>query len=72
MCRVCLFNIPPPAPHGLKELGQLVSSYFDRDMMGELYINVQVEDLFYNVATRRKALKSPAEEYAKIADVMTK
>ena len=31
-----------------------------------------VEDLFYNVATRRKALRSPAEEYGKIAEVVTK
>lgn len=32
--------------------------------------NLQVEDLFYNVATRRKAFKSPGEEYAKILEVV--
>ena len=33
---------------------------------------IVVEDLFYNVPTRRKALKSPTEEYSKMADVVTK
>lgn len=33
---------------------------------------IVVEDLFYNVLTRRRAMKSPAEEYAKLADVVTK
>ena len=33
---------------------------------------ITVEDLFYNVTTRRKSLKTPSEELAKITDVMTK
>lgn len=33
---------------------------------------ITVEDLFYNMTTRRKALKSPPEELAKITDVLMK
>ncbi|KAF6208436.1 hypothetical protein GE061_016892 [Apolygus lucorum] len=31
---------------------------------------ISVEDLFYNVATRKKVLKNPTEEFVKIADVV--
>ncbi len=33
---------------------------------------IKVDDLFYNVPTRRKALKSASEEYNKLAEVITK
>jgi DNA mismatch repair protein MLH1 len=33
---------------------------------------ILVEDLFYNVATRRKALKSPSEELTRITNIMMK
>uniref|UniRef100_A0A452J5U4 DNA mismatch repair protein MLH1 n=1 Tax=Gopherus agassizii TaxID=38772 RepID=A0A452J5U4_9SAUR len=33
---------------------------------------ITVEDLFYNVTTRRKALKNPGEEYAKILEVVSR
>jgi DNA mismatch repair protein MLH1 len=31
---------------------------------------IGVEDLFYNVPSRRQALKNPADEYAKIVEVV--
>nr|XP_025040920.1 DNA mismatch repair protein Mlh1 isoform X3 [Pelodiscus sinensis] len=33
---------------------------------------ITVEDLFYNVTTRRKALRNPSEEYAKILEVVSR
>lgn len=33
---------------------------------------ITVEDLFYNMTVRKKALRSPAEEYQKISDVVSK
>lgn len=33
---------------------------------------ISVEDLFYNMPSRKKALRSPSEEYSRIADVVNK
>lgn len=33
---------------------------------------ITVEDLFYNIPSRRKSFRSPSEEYAKILEVVTK
>lgn len=37
-----------------------------------LLIHLQVEDLFYNIPTRRRAFRSVSEEYARILDVVGK
>ncbi|XP_041367878.1 DNA mismatch repair protein Mlh1-like [Gigantopelta aegis] len=39
---------------------------------GNVGTQITVEDLFYNIATRRKALRSAAEEHAKIAEVVSR
>jgi len=39
---------------------------------GNVGTQILAEDLFYNVSTRRKGLKSPAEEHAKVVDVVSK
>lgn len=33
---------------------------------------ITVEDLFYNMTVRKKALRSPAEEYQKVSEVVSK
>lgn len=41
-------------------------------IVGKLGTKIIVEDLFYNVPTRRRAIKRESEEYAKILDVVSK
>ncbi|KAK2158975.1 hypothetical protein LSH36_161g16012 [Paralvinella palmiformis] len=39
---------------------------------GNVGTQIMVEDLFYNIPTRRKALRSAAEEHAKITEVVSR
>lgn len=41
-------------------------------MAGNQGTIITVEDLFYNMSVRRGALRSPGEEYSKVADVVGK
>lgn len=55
------------------------ASYIDSKLQGSLKpiagnqgTIITVEDLFYNMAVRKKALRSPTEEYQKIAEIVSK
>ncbi|KAI0387862.1 DNA mismatch repair protein MutL [Hypomontagnella monticulosa] len=41
-----------------------------RPIAGRIGTQISVEDLFYNVQTRRKAFRSPSDEYNKIIDMV--
>ncbi|PSN44864.1 DNA mismatch repair protein Mlh1 [Blattella germanica] len=63
--------------NALKEMLENRASYEDSKLKGtpkpcagNQGTQITVEDLFYNVATRRKALKSPTEEHNRIAEVV--
>lgn len=43
-----------------------------RPTAGRSGTQITVEDLFYNIPNRRRAFRSPSEEYAKVLDVITR
>ena len=65
MCRASYSDgkIVPARPGGLAE---------PKPCAGNQGTQIVAEDLFYNMPLRRRALRSPAEEYNKIVDVVGK
>ena len=63
--RACYLDgrLAPPQPGASVE---------PRPCAGNPGTQILVEDLFYNMPTRRRALRSASEEFGKIADVIGK
>ncbi len=62
---------PDPKPTAGRGGTQItVRSHVETCQAQSCLFDVQVEDLFYNVPTRRRAFSSPSEEYAKILDMV--
>lgn len=65
--------------HHLEFIYFFRATYVDSKLQGNLKPTagndgtiITVEDLFYNMTVRKKALRSSAEEYQKIAEVVSK
>ncbi|CAH0391636.1 unnamed protein product [Bemisia tabaci] len=63
-------SLEPCAYKCTYEDGNLIGT--PKMIAGNQGTTIIVEDLFYNIATRKKALKNPSEEFAKVADVVSK